>query len=84
MPSPAEPRVYDPHLLEGRVVLVTGASGGIGDTIVRMLDDAGASLVCVAGRNRDRAEEIAASLTHPALATACDVRREDEVRRVID
>jgi 3-oxoacyl-[acyl-carrier protein] reductase len=84
MPSPAEPRVYDRRLLEGRVVMVTGASGGIGDTIVRMLDDAGARLVCVAGRNRERAEEIAASLTHEALATACDVRAEAEVQRVVD
>ncbi len=84
MRSAAEPKVFDDHLLDGRVVVVSGASGGIGDTIVRMLDDAGAHVVCVAGRNLARAEELAGSLRHRAMATSCDVRREDQVARVID
>jgi 3-oxoacyl-[acyl-carrier protein] reductase len=79
-----ELRVYDHRLLAGRVVMVTGATGGIGETVVRMLDEAGANVVCVAGSRLHRAEEIVRGLTHEGLATACDVRREADVQRVID
>ena len=83
MPSKGE-AIWAPDLLAGQVAVVTGASGGIGEAIARMLDEAGACVVCVAGRNLARAQELAASLQHPALATACDVTNEASVQAVID
>lgn len=47
--------------LAGRLVLVTGASGGIGAATVRRLAGEGASIVAV-GRRRDRLERLVADL----------------------
>ena len=44
--------------LEGRRVLVTGSSSGIGEETARMLSQEGARVV-VHGRNRERAEKVA-------------------------
>jgi 3-oxoacyl-[acyl-carrier protein] reductase len=83
MPSKVE-AIYSPDLLAGQVALVTGASGGIGEAIARMLDSAGANVVCVAGRNLAAVQELAGSLLHPALATSCDVSDEASVQKVLD
>ena len=62
--------------LDGRVALVTGASGNIGAAIARRLHEAGA-LVVVHGHNRpDAAEELAAELGDRAIATGGDVEHE--------
>lgn len=53
--------------LKGRRALVTGSSSGIGEAIVRMLTEEGASVV-VHGRNRERAEQIAASIGAAGVA----------------
>ena len=45
--------------LEGRVVLVTGGSRGIGAAIVRTLAGAGAEVVIHFGRSREKAEALA-------------------------
>lgn len=83
MPSRAE-AIWAPNLLAGQVAVVTGASGGIGEAIARMLDEAGASVVCVAGRNLAKAQELAGTLQHPALALSCDVTDEASVKAVVD
>ncbi|MEX2648496.1 MAG: SDR family oxidoreductase [Alphaproteobacteria bacterium] len=44
---------------DGRVVLVTGASRGIGAAIARVMGQAGAALVLHCGHARDRAEAVA-------------------------
>src|SRR5215207_10092827 len=58
--------------LEGRVALVTGASGGIGAAVARSLNDAGASLGLLSRRGDDLGLER-------ALGIACDVRDRDGV-----
>ena len=52
----------------GDLVLVTGASGGLGPAIVRTFLEAGARVIAVA-RGRDKLEKLAESLGHPAALT---------------
>jgi uncharacterized protein len=47
--------------LDGSTVLVTGASGGIGQAIAKALDERGARLL-ISGRRQDQLERIAAEL----------------------
>lgn len=58
--------------LSGRVALVTGSTRGIGQSIATALAAAGAS-VAVTGRDRARADEVAAALGGTAKGFACDV-----------
>ncbi len=57
--------------LDGRVVIVTGASSGLGARFARVIDGLGASVV-LAARRVDRIEALAASLTS-SVAVTCDV-----------
>jgi NADP-dependent 3-hydroxy acid dehydrogenase YdfG len=63
--------------LEGKVALVTGASGGIGAAVARSLHDAGASVGLLSRRGDDLGLER-------ALGLACDVRDRDAVRQAAD
>jgi NADP-dependent 3-hydroxy acid dehydrogenase YdfG len=60
--------------LDGKVALVTGASGGIGAAVARKLHDAGASLGLLSRRGDDLGLER-------ALGLACDVRERAEVEQ---
>jgi 3-oxoacyl-[acyl-carrier protein] reductase len=63
--------------LEGKVALVTGASGGIGAATARRLHDAGASVGLVSRRGTDLALER-------GLGLACDVRDRAAVEAATD
>jgi len=58
--------------LDGRTIVVTGASRGIGATVTQLISDLGGGVVLVA-RSADVIEEMAARLPTPAMAIAGDV-----------
>ncbi|HEY7099609.1 MAG TPA: SDR family NAD(P)-dependent oxidoreductase [Terriglobales bacterium] len=70
--------------LNGKVVVITGASMGIGEAIARVFADSGASVVLLS-RDAARAEEARLRVGHAerTLALACDVRNREEIDRVL-
>ena len=67
--------------LAGRSVLLTGATGGIGQAIARALAERGARLV-LTGRRADVLEPLAAEVS--GRAVACDLSRAEEVTRLLE
>ncbi len=69
--------------LTGKVVLVTGASGGIGAEIVRAFADEGARVVVHYHRRRDAAEQVAESIPEgQAVVLGADLTNEADVARL--
>lgn len=69
--------------LAGKVVLVTGASGGIGSVIARKFADEGARLVLHYRSGKDRAENLRKELSSvEALPVRADLTKESDVRRL--
>lgn len=66
---------------QGRTILVTGASGGIGGAIVRQLTDVGAD-VLAAGRTAESLTDIVRETG--ATPVAFDLESEDEIRAAIE
>src|SRR5580692_914920 len=71
---------------QDKVVLVTGASSGIGEEMARQLARSGAK-VALAARRRDRLEGLAQSITQsggvPPLTLECDVTRDGDLERAV-
>jgi NADP-dependent 3-hydroxy acid dehydrogenase YdfG len=67
---------------KGRVVVITGASAGIGAAFAREIGRRGGSLV-VAARRADKLAEVAASTSAPCEAVPADVTRREDVQRVL-
>jgi short-subunit dehydrogenase len=70
--------------MDGKVVVVTGASMGIGEEIARLFADHGASVVLLS-RDASRAESARHRIGHTerTVALACDVRNREEVDRAL-
>jgi len=70
--------------LSGKVVVVTGASKGIGEAIARIFAEQGASVVLLS-RDAGRAEADRARVGHSerTLALSCDVSNREEIDRVV-
>jgi 3-oxoacyl-[acyl-carrier protein] reductase len=68
--------------LAGRVVLVTGASGGIGGEVVRAFVREGARVAAHYGQHAERAQALAEELGAACVPLGADVTREDEVARL--
>jgi NAD(P)-dependent dehydrogenase (short-subunit alcohol dehydrogenase family) len=75
--------VSDPYRLDGRTVIVTGASRGIGATVARTAARQGAAVVLVA-RDRGRLEEVRGTLDGPAAVVAGDVADTETVAAAVD
>ena len=70
---------------EGRVVVITGGSRGLGLVMARQLADEGARL-CLLARDRDELDRARAQLPADAevMTIRCDVRRRADVRLAMD
>jgi len=68
--------------LAGRVVVITGASSGIGAELAQMLAERGASVVLVA-RREEKLEEVAGRCGDDTLVVPASVTEREEVRRVV-
>jgi 3-oxoacyl-[acyl-carrier protein] reductase len=71
----------DPDLAN-RVVLVTGASGGIGGEVVRAFVREGARVAAHYGKHRERAQALAEELGPKCVAVGADLTSEAEVARL--
>jgi NADP-dependent 3-hydroxy acid dehydrogenase YdfG len=69
--------------LEGRTVLVTGASRGIGLATARVVSNAGARVFCLA-REGNRLASAVATLGYDAVAVGCDLSRADDIDRAVE
>lgn len=69
--------------INGKTVLITGASRGIGEAAARAFAAAGANVV-LAARDGDAVSRIAAEIGDAAAGIACDVTDLDQVRAAVD
>ncbi len=72
--------------IQGKVVVITGASSGLGEAAARLLSADGASVV-LGARRTDRIESLANELSGKgakALAVTTDVTQNDQVRNLVD
>jgi short-subunit dehydrogenase len=78
-------REYNANMeLDGKVVVVTGASMGIGEAIAKRFGSEGASVVLLS-RDTARAEAARARIGFPerTIALSCDIRYSEEIDRVL-
>ena len=72
--------------IAGKVIVITGASSGLGEAAARHLSAAGA-LVVLGARRTDRLDAIAKELTErggEVLTLATDVTKRDQVSKLVD
>lgn len=72
--------------LDGKIVVVTGATQGLGERIARDAAAQGAAGVVITGRNAKRGETVAADISKiaPCLFVAAELGDEKQVRNVMD
>ena len=78
--------MFEPSLLKGQVVVVTGGGTGIGLAIARRLGELGARIV-IGSRNAANLEQGSAELRHAGLDPLCvqiDVRNPEQVDEMVE
>src|SRR5262245_16144841 len=80
---PTETMSFVPSLPRDRVVLITGASSGIGRATAMAFAADGARVV-LAARRRDTLDALAKEIGPAAIAVTCDVRERAQVRAAVD
>ena len=71
--------------LDGKILLVTGATQGLGETIARDAAAMGAAGLCITGRSQARGDKVAASIAAagtPVLFVAAELGDEAQTRNV--
>lgn len=68
--------------MKDKVVVITGASGGIGAAVAELIASRGASVVLVA-RREDALKSVAENCGPAAIAIPADMTSRDEVKRVV-
>ena len=68
--------------LEGRKALITGASGGIGKEIAKVLIEHNAE-VCISGRNIEELNALKESLGKKCFIVACDLSKKEEIVELV-
>ena len=68
--------------MNAKVIVITGASGGIGAAAAQLLASKGARLALVA-RRENELEDVALRCGNDAVANVADMTHRDEVRRVV-
>ncbi len=84
LPTPGISRLLD---FNGKVVIVTGATGAIGTGIAKRFAEAGAAVVVNYHRQGDKARTVAAAVArfgHKAIALQADVTRRADVVRLLE
>ncbi|CAB3742340.1 putative oxidoreductase [Paraburkholderia sediminicola] len=72
--------------IEGKVVVITGASSGLGEATARYLSERGAKVV-LGARRAERIQSLAADLVSKggqAVAVVTDVTRHEDVKALVD
>ena len=72
--------------VEGKVVVITGASSGLGEAAAKHLSELGATVV-LGARRADRIEKLAKEIVEKggkALAIAVDVTQREQVKKLVD
>ncbi len=72
--------------IKGKVVVITGASSGLGEAAAKHLSELGATVV-LGARRADRIEKLAKEIKDnggKALAMAVDVTQRDQVKNLVD
>jgi short-subunit dehydrogenase len=75
--------VYDAFPMNDKVIVIAGASAGIGAALADTLSQRGAKLVLVA-RRKGPLVDLAAKVSTGAFAIVADMTRRDDVKRVVE
>ena len=69
---------------QGKVVIVTGSSSGIGESIARRLADLGATVVVNSSSSVEAGEAVAKSLPNGAIYVRADISKKDEALNLLE
>jgi len=68
--------------LQGKKALITGASGGIGKEIAKVLIEHNAE-VCISGRNHEELNDLKKTLGKKCHVVTCDLSKKDEILELV-